>query len=385
MHNGNCHLLLVTDTLCDANGVSRFIQDIGHQAKLQSKSFKCISSTRKCHKETPHNMYILKPFFTLKMPFYPDLDLVIPPLIKLYKTIKKINPRVMHISTPGIFGLCALLIARRLKIPVAGTYHTDFPAYLYANTKLKAVFNITTHFERWFYKHFEAIFIRSEIYRETVTQRLNKQASQIHTIPAGIDIKRFTPCYRDLSIWDTFDIPQHAPKALYVGRMTEEKNIAFLLECWIDTFKTTQDGWLIMIGSGYYYERKEDYEAYHIRFIGHQEGQKLATLYASCDFFLFPSTTDTLGQVVIEALASGLAVVVSDIGGPQTLVNQHMQNGHVLEANNKHVWKTTIKHLVTDSRARQSLSKSASESVLSADISKSFTFFWQIHQKLGVR
>lgn len=375
-------ILLITDTVCDANGVSRFIQDIARQSSEKNQPFHCISSTKKCLKSPHENITILQPFFTLKMPFYPDLDLVFPPAVKLYRLIKNLRPKVIHISTPGMIGVVGLIIARRFKIPVAGTYHTDFPAYLYANTDKKAIFTFTAWFEKLFYKPFSLVFIRSEVYRKTVTQRLQKNNDMVHTIPAGINTKRFGESYKNTSIWEKYAIPSEAPKALYVGRMTKEKNVAFLLEIWKEVFDQTNNGWLIMVGSGSFTAKSDAYEDYNVRFLGHKEGDELSTLYASSDFFLFPSTTDTLGQVVIEALASGLPAVVSDVGGPQTLINKRNCNGYILEANNKHIWTKTIKRLIEDSRTRQALRQSALESAKCLDIQNSFTFFWQKHQQL---
>ncbi len=370
-------LCLITDTLCDANGVSRFIQDIAAQARQKEKAFYAFSVTRKKHCQSADNIYILKPRFTIKMPFYHDLDLVIvPPAWRLFKEIRRKRPDLIHISTPGTIGLCGLLVAKLLKIPVMGTYHTDFPAFLYSNTKSTLAKKVTALYLRVFYRNFKAIFIRSEVYRPIVKETLKIDNDKIITIPPGIDLSRFDHTLRDPQIWRKYNVPEEAVKALYVGRMTREKNIPFLLDIWKRVHHINKDIWLIMIGSGHYYGQREAYEKYHIRFLGHREGKELATLYASSDMFLFPSTTDTLGQVVIEAMQSGLPVLVSDRGGPQTIVNQNTENGLILHHSDAKAWVMAINALAKDEKRRKKLSENGLNTAQKLTISESFDAFW---------
>ncbi len=374
-------IVLVTDTLCDANGVSRFIQDITKIASAQNHRFYAVASTQKCSCQLDKNIIVLKPFLTFKMPFYPELDLVIPPFLGLYRTIKNKKPDMIHISTPGFAGFGAVMTAKWLKIPLMGTYHTDFPSYIYCNTQNTALKKITQWYERQFYKNFQGLFIRSEEYRAIIRRHLNFQDSQIHTIPAGIDTTRFDKKLRDVGIWARYQLPTHGKKALYVGRMTREKNIPFLIDVWIDLFDAASDAWLILIGSGSLCSEAKKYEQYNIRFLGHKEGAELATLYASSDFFVFPSTTDTLGQVVIEALSSALPAVVSDRGGPQSMVGKNFFNGFVCKANDNTIWKKAITAMLNDEALLEHMSHNAALSAKELSITKSFDFFWEAHTK----
>jgi glycosyltransferase involved in cell wall biosynthesis len=370
-------IVLITDTVCDANGVSRFIQDIAKVAKQENKNFRVISSTTKEYCDKLNNIKRLKPFIRFKMPFYPELDLVIPPFRKLYKEIKALQPDVIHISTPGLVGLTGYFIAKRLKVPIYGTYHTDFASYLYSNTNSKLVKKITRFFEKKFYKGCKGVFLRSDTYRGLIENEFQINPKNVFTLPAGINIAHFSLSYRDTNYWEQYDIPKDTIKALYVGRVTSEKNIAFLLELWKKNHTPTDNKWLILVGSGSFYKKRHEYEPYHIKFLGHQDKEALKTIYASSDFFVFPSNSDTLGQVVIEAMASALAVIVSNEGGPKTLVSEERPNGYVLEKNNESLWRNSINELAENNQQREVFSQNALALSKDLSIEKSFALFWE--------
>lgn len=370
-------IILITDTVCDANGVSRFIQDIAKVANAEKKDFTVISSTTKAYCDKLDNIKKIKPFIRFKMPFYPELDLVIPPFLKLYREVKAHKPDVIHISTPGLVGLSGYFIAKRLKVPVYGTYHTDFASYLYSNTNSKWVKKITRFFEKRFYRGCKGVFLRSDTYRELIENEFKIDSQNVFTLPAGINISHFSANYRDTHYWEQFGIAPEAQKALYVGRVTAEKNIAFLLELWKKNHQKEHNRWLILVGSGSFEKKAKEYEAYGIKFLGHRDKEELKTLYASSDFFVFPSNSDTLGQVVIESMASGLPALVSNEGGPQTLISKEKPNGYVLEKNNEAIWTDAINELSNDASKRESFSKNALALSENLSIEKSFALFWE--------
>ncbi|HHD75751.1 MAG TPA: glycosyltransferase family 1 protein [Campylobacterales bacterium] len=372
-------IVLISDTVCDANGVSRFIQDIARVAKQENKNFTVITSTSKTYCDTLENIKRLKPFIRFKMPFYPELDLVIPPFLKLYKEVKAKRPDGIHISTPGLVGFMGYLIAKRLKVPVYGTYHTDFASYLYSNTNSKIIQTITRFFENRFYRGCKGVFLRSDTYRGLIEDEFKIDSKKVFTIPAGINISHFSPTYRDLTCWEAFNLPNEALKVLYVGRVTTEKNIAFLLDLWQKNHNQNNNRWLILVGSGSFEKHAKTYESYNIKFLGHQDKEQLKTLYASSDLFIFPSNSDTLGQVVIEAIASGLPALVSDQGGPQTLISKELPNGYVLEKNSEERWINAINELSNDHEKRKRFSQNAYALSKTLSIEKSFELFWEKH------
>ena len=162
-------VLLFTDTFCDINGVSRFIQDITKLAFQKGLEFYVVTSTMKTCPDLP-NVYNIKPLFRTKMPFYPELDLVFPSYKALRSIADEIDPDVIHISTPGFVGIMGRRIAQKRSIPMIGTYHTDFPGFVYKNMPNRIVKSIGDRAMQYFYRDFKALFVRSEAYRKIVAK-----------------------------------------------------------------------------------------------------------------------------------------------------------------------------------------------------------------------
>jgi len=376
-------VLLFTDTLCDVNGVSRFIQDISTLACRKGLAFYVVTSTVKPCPDLP-NVQIIKPSFRTGMPFYPDLDLVIPSYRKLKSITEEIDPDAVHISTPGFVGLMGRRIAQKKSLPMLGTYHTDFPAFAYNNMPYRIVKYIGNRAMQWFYRDFKALFIRSEAYQKIVREDVRFDPGKIHTLKAGIDTRKFHAGYRDMGIWQKYGIPEESVKALYVGRFTKEKNFPLLLELWKAYYTQSRNKniYLVTVGGDL-----DDFlfERYHIRSLGIKRGEELSKLYAGSDLFLFPSTTDTLGQVVMEAMASGLPVIVSDQGGPQTLIGKEQEAGYALDVNNRGLWLEKIMALMEDAALRAELGAKGARSIARMDIEKSFEAFWKVHMQQSGR
>ena len=371
-------VLLITDTLCDANGVSRFIQDIAQVSLNKKKSFKFLTSTNKTYCKRLENIIIFKPLIDIKMPYYAELSLVIPPFIKIYRFIKEYNPTSIHISTPGTIGLFALIIAKFLKIPIFSTYHTDFASYIYSNSKSRLFMKIARLYEKWFYRRCKRVFLRSNVYKKLIRDEFKISEDKISTIPAGIDIGRFDINKRDRAYFVQFEIPKDATIALYVGRVTKEKNIEFLIDVWKRVYKKSPNSWLVLVGSGSFLKRQDELLKFNIKFLGHRDSDELSIIYPSSDFFIFPSNTDTLGQVVIEAMANGLPVLVSNKGGPKSLVTNGV-NGFVLKMNGVDIWSSYINIMINSKGLRGNLSKNALKTSKNLSIEKSFEFFWSKH------
>src|SRR6187397_1992318 len=122
-------VLLFTDTLGDVNGVSRFIRNIAVEAAGTGRDLSVLSSTRL---EVPREANIVNfvPLVAGKMPKYENLEVALPPLRRMMRHTARVRPHAIHVSTPGPVGMCGVLVARRLRVPLAGVYLTDFPAYV---------------------------------------------------------------------------------------------------------------------------------------------------------------------------------------------------------------------------------------------------------------
>jgi len=341
MDNNNIKIALFSDTICDANGVSRFLQDMAKEAIKAEAEFSILGSTAKTYCDRLENIHIFKPFLKMKMPFYKDLDLVIPPVFKMAKKFKALDPDIVHISTPGLVGFAGLLIAMRYKKPVTGTYHTDFPAYIYKNTHSDLLRSFTRFIMKLFYKKFKALATRSKEYIEIIKKDI-KFNKKIHFLQPGTNITTFDPKFYRSEIWDSYNLNPSYTKLLYVGRVTKEKNVDILFDMWKTFYEKSehQSSYLIIVGSGDLAEKyKDTLKSYNIIFLGHKSKEELSTLYASSDMFIFPSTTDTLGQVILEAMASGTPVAVTDEGGPCEIVGgSDTPVGFINSINDEYAW-----------------------------------------------
>jgi glycosyltransferase involved in cell wall biosynthesis len=381
-------LTLFTDTLGDINGVSRFIQNTAAQALANGRDLQVITSTRL---PVPRLLNIInfRPRFATGMPGYQNLELAAPPVLRMLHHVRRHRPDVLHISTPGPVGSVGWLAAKIHRLPVLGVYHTDFPAYI-DHLFDDAVFTeMSRAFMLHFYRSFAAVFTRSEDYVQSLV-RLGLPRERILPLQAGMDTAAFHPRFRDRTLWSrTPGVDPRSVKVLYVGRVSVEKNLPFLASMWPSVLAACSSrglgAELIIVGDGPYRAAMElALAGQSAHFLGFRHGRELAAVYASSDLFVFPSTTDTLGQVVMESQASGLPVLVTDRGGPREVV-QEGRTGYVLPATNESAWIRTITDLIADPERRGRMGADAHCSMQQFSMKRSFEHFWQVHTEAWQR
>lgn len=372
---------LFTDTIADVNGVCRFIQNVAERAHSSGRDLQVIASTKLACPDLP-NIFNFDPVFATKLPKYENLDLCLPPLMRILRHIDKHQPDVIHISTPGPVGCVGFLAAKMLRIPVLGVYHTDFPAYVDRLFDDSGLTRLSQSFMRGFYKPFTAIFTRSEDYVESLAG-MGLDRARIVSLMPGFDTTQFNPGFADRSIWKRLGVRAESVKVIYVGRVSVEKNLPFMVDVWSRVQKACRerglDAELIVVGDGPYRETMaKKLNGQHVHFLGFRHGEELSTLYASSDLFVFPSTTDTLGQVVMESQGSGLPVLVTNIGGPKEVVDNDL-TGFVLSADDPDGWAAHIVQLIADERLRRRMGAAAYERMQRFSLVHSFEHFWQVH------
>ncbi len=372
---------LFTDTLGDVNGVSRFVQNIAGAAGRTGRDLHVVTSTRFQTPAWP-NIFNFVPRCAMKVPRYENLEVVLPRLGAMLRHVRRYPPEVIHISTPGPVGMVGLLAARMLKVPVLGVYHTDFPAYVDHLFDDRALTWITAAVARAFYAPFRRIFTRSEDYARSLAA-CGVARERIVALTPGVDTAMFYAPQRDPAVWATLGADPTIVKVLYVGRLSVEKNPALLASVWKQVRSRLGPGdprtELVIIGDGPHRAAMErEFEGMGASFLGFRHGAELAALYASSDLFVFPSVTDTLGQVVMEAQASGLPVLVSDRGGPKEVVRDG-HTGFVLPASDPGRWADRIVELVCDPERRRAMGADAHLGMQSLSIERSFEHFWNVH------
>lgn len=343
-------IVLFTDTVADVNGVSRFIGDTAREAIRTGVDLHVMCSTP----FTPPplaNILNLRPVFSTAMPSYPQLALAVPPLIEMWRRACELKPDVIHVSTPGPVGTLGRMFARRKKLPLLGTYHTDFPEYIDRLIRKESLTRVCESVMSWFYQPFDFVFTRSAEY-ECSLRNLGVDPDRILRMRAGIDLSRFGPGRKDAHVFDRIGAKPAEVRALYVGRVSVEKGLHVLTDIWprvaAELTRRGIDARLTIVGDGPYRHEMQGALADHATdFTGFRHGDELAAIYASSDLFLFPSVTDTLGQVVIEAQASGLPVIVTDQGGPQGVI-RNGETGFVIGAEDRTAWIERVVNLMSN-------------------------------------
>jgi glycosyltransferase involved in cell wall biosynthesis len=393
--------------------VSRFIRNIAQHARDTGKDLRVLTSTNFEIEHAP-NLLNVPPLCAMAMPKYEHLELALPPVRRMLRLAAQLRPDVIHVSTPGSVGLVGRLAARKAGCPLVGVYHTDFPAYIDTLFGDHALTAGCTSFMRWFYKPFTSILTRSDASASALLA-LGIARERLHTLKAGIMLGQFHPRYRDLSIWPAL-LGDHGAQAasgtvrvLYCGRLSAEKGLPQLARCWIvaraELARLGTRAQLVLVGDGparnALQRQLRDHDAH---FLGFRHGSQLSVLYASSDFFVFPSTTDTLGQVVMESQASGLPALVTDVGGPKEIVRDR-ETGFVLPAlptidttaatmhlegsqaapldalsPSQASWVRAIVHLATHAHDRLRMGHSAHQHMQQASIATSFEHYWSVHE-----
>lgn len=381
-------VVLCTDTFNDINGVCRFIRHVARHHHAKNRAFTVVTSTRippPPGEPMGANVINITPTWARPMPGYPQLDIVLPPLFSILQTITRLNPDVIHLSTPGPVGWVGWLAARQIGCPVVGVYHTDFPAYIEKLFSDQGLTTLTTATMRAFYRPFSAVLCRSDEYR-TALLRLGVAENRVKTLLPGVDVHSFGPSFRNPAVWKSLGLRPHSLKLLSVGRVSVEKNLPFLTQTWKEVRQRLHarhiDAELVVIGDGpYRASMQRDLQGCDAHFLGFRFGEELATLYASSDLFVFPSLTDTLGQVAMESQSSGLPVLVSDQGGPQAVVD-HGITGLILPASNLSRWVSAIEELCSDESRRLAMGRAAHHTMQRMSIEKSLEDFWRVHEEV---
>jgi glycosyltransferase involved in cell wall biosynthesis len=361
-----------TDTLDDVNGVATTIQKMTAAATHAGKNLEVITCSSHPHEHgiPVHNF---QPIGEFSLPEYELQKLSFPPVLQILDYIQRGNFSEVIISTPGPTGLASLLAAKMLGLKTSGIYHTDFPQYVRILTDDGFLETLTWNFMHWFYSQLDLVYVNSEHYRRCWIER-GIPAEKIRILPRGLDLELFRPERRDPQFWKSRGLQPGEIGALYVGRISKEKDLEDIIR--VDS-KLQSAGIRIrflFIGDGPYRAELEK-ELPRGIFTGYLEGEVLAQGYASADLFAFPSTTDTFGNVILEAMAAGLPCVVSDVGGPSELVEDG-KTGFIVHAHDINGFVSALKKLAGSDALRSEMSLAARESVSTRNWDRAFQAFW---------
>ena len=361
-----------TDTLEDVNGVATTIRKMTAAGAAAGKELVVVASRSNLQlSDIPIKNF--PPIGEFELPEYELQKLSFPPILQMLDYIQRERFTEIIISTPGPVGLTALLAAKMLNLQTSGIYHTDFPQYIRILTEDSFLESVAWGYMHWFYGQLDTVFVNSEEYKQSWIKR-GFDPAKLKILPRGLDTELFHPGRRDSAFFEKFGASNGELRLLYVGRISREKDLDLLADAYRRLRKERLPVRLFVVGHGPYSEAlaKSLPDAF---FTGYLRGTELATAYASADIFVFPSTTDTFGNVILEAQASGLPVVVSDSGGPKELV-AHKANGLITRSHNVEDFTDAIRALVTDQPLRKRMANSARDSVTDRSWPLAFAKFW---------
>lgn len=373
---------LFTDTLGDLNGVSRFIQDAAARAESTGRDLQVHASTARTVPGR-RNIHNFQPRYARPLKRYPELELVVPPVVKMLRHARRHDPDAIHVSTPGPVGLVGVLAAWQQRAPLVGVYHTDFPAYVEDLWGKQALRRVAEGYMRGFYGMFRSVITRSTDYL-TRLEELGLPPTMLRALHPGIDTTRFHPGFAQPSHWQSLGMDPERPKLLYVGRISKEKNLPFLADVWESLRRRDAAADLVVVGDGpYRAELEARLAGPDVHFLGYQGGDALSRIYASSDLFVFPSRTDTLGQVVMESQASGIPALVTTEGGPQHIIDDG-HTGHALPADAP-LWSAMLEHLIGDAPLRERMGQQAHLGMQRHGFEASFEAWWHMHTEALMR
>ena len=361
-----------TDTLDDVNGVATTIRKMTAAGAVAGKELVVVASRGDLQlSDIPIKNF--PPIGEFELPEYELQKLSFPPILQMLDYVQREAFTEIIISTPGPVGLTGLLAAKMLNLRTSGIYHTDFPQYIRILTEDSFLESVAWRYMHWFYGQLDTVFVNSEEYRQSCIKR-GFDPAKLKILPRGLDTELFSPARRELAFWEKFGATNGQIRLLYVGRISREKDLDILA----DAFRRLRnDGLpvqLFVVGHGPYSEKFARTLPEAV-FTGYLTGKELATAYASADIFVFPSTTDTFGNVILEAQSSGVPVIVSDSGGPKELVEDRT-NGLITRSRDVDDFTQAISSLVTDATLRQRMGAAARKSVIDRSWPNAFCKFW---------
>jgi glycosyltransferase involved in cell wall biosynthesis len=253
----------------------------------------------------------------LEIPFYAGMRLGVPGLPDLVETLAEGRYDLIHVTAPGPAGVAATLLSRVTGAPLLASYHTELATYAGLRTGDDAVEALSRMALGAFYGAPQTVLSPSPAADRSLLE-LGTEESRIGRWERGVDTDRFDPAKGER---DAFS---GEFKVLYAGRLTREKGAELLAESFERAHAADPRLHLLLAGGGPEEAELRERLGERATFLGWLDGEELPRAYASADAFLFASTTDTYGQVILEAAASGLPVVAVAEGGPAALVeNRH--------------------------------------------------------------
>jgi glycosyltransferase involved in cell wall biosynthesis/predicted metal-dependent phosphoesterase TrpH len=336
-------IAIVADGIGSTHGVTRTIEEIRSRG-VPGYEIEVVATD-------PHVDRRLSAVAEFDVPFYPGLRIGVPSLSAAVQTLTESAFDAIHVCSPGPAGIVGALLAKALGLPLIGSYHTELTAYAQLRSERADLASAMELTVGAFYNACDLVLSPSPASDAALT-RIGLGAERILRWDRGVDTSRFDPGLRSDDLRESWmglgacstaspNTPHSSEPTrsrascspvyvLYAGRITREKGVDLLVDAFLAAHASDERLRLVLAGDGPERRRVAERLGELATFLGWLHGDELARAYASADLFLFSSQTDTFGQVILEAQASGVPVIAVDAGGPATLI-EHRATGLLCE------------------------------------------------------
>jgi glycosyltransferase involved in cell wall biosynthesis len=297
------------------------------------------------------------PFF-----LYPDVQWAFPRMRDVMEDLSQFRPDVVHVATAFSLGIAGVKAARQLGVPLIASAHTNYDRYA-ARYGVTWALRAGWHYLRWFYGQAHRVLCPSRIYEATVHRH-----GVTHTgiWSRGVDPAVFSPAFRSQGYRAGFGVDPDDLLVTYIGRIAREKNLALLLQAWERLGPERGGARLVLVGRGPLEDeiRRRGIPGVHVT--GLLQGPALSAAYASADVFVFPSTTETFGNSLLEAMGSGLPSLVAASGGVLEFA-EHGANALLVEPDSVSAIAAGLGRLLHDPVLRRRLADGALRTAAARD------------------
>ncbi len=283
---------------------------------------------------------------------YSDYRLALPGQKYIEEQLAEFKPDILHINSPCTLGYNAIKYGLKHDIPVVATYHTHFASY--------AKYHHLTLFENLGWSYFRNLYNKCHrvyVPSEPILEELRMHGIQnLQYVPHGVDLGIFSPSYYSGGWKNKLGI-EGKTVLLFAGRLVWEKDLKTLARTYRILRSRRNDFALVLAGDGPIRKELEKMMPEAI-FLGNQSGRELSTVYASADIFVFPSTTETFGNVTLEAMASGLPPICANEGGASGFIRDGI-TGLLAKPRDPEDMALKIEYLLDHHERRETIAREA--------------------------
>ena len=358
--NPRMRFTIVTETYPpEVNGVALTVNALESGLRARAHRVDVIRPRQSGESDDPEDQTLVR---GAPLPRYPGLRFGLPAGRRLAALWRQQRPDAIYVATEGPLGWSAVRTARRMGIPAITGFHTRFDEYV---QRYRAAFLTSVAFAwmRRFHNTADATVVPTD---ELAKFLRDRGFHDVHVLRRGVDTRRFDPARRDPALRASWGANDDALVVMYLGRIAPEKNLGLAVKSFRSIQRTQPDARFVWVGDG---PARAGIAAANPDFIftGVQRGETLARHFASSDLFLFPSLTETFGNVTLEAMASAVPTVAFDYGAAREHLRDGL-HGAAVPFGDHDAFEQAVLRVISDSAARRAMGAQARAAVASLNL-----------------